>query len=224
VTWWLQRVIDRFSTRETLNGMDVALFMPISAAERSLIFGKVRAALALVETHAPRRFATLRRDMRQLLVCGRPDAAAQYDAERQLCELSVHWVTRDDVSPELVASAIVHEAEHARLWRLGLRYTPEQHARIERLCHRAERVFGKRLPNGAGVVAQAEAGMLLDAHFYGRDQRAVRERMAIQQLADASPLVRPLLWVYDLRAWLRGRRRSRSAAQQRDEADEAREG
>jgi hypothetical protein len=224
VTSWLQRVIDRFSTRERLNGMDVAVFMPVSAAERSLIFGKLGAALALVETHAPRRFATLRHDLRQLLACGRPDAAAQYDPERQLCELYVDWVKREDVSPEIVASAIVHEAEHARLWRLGFRYAPELHARIERLCHRAERVFGKRLPNGAAVVAQAEAGMLLDAHFYGRDQRAIRERLAIQQLADGSPLVRPLLWVYDLRAWLRERRDSRSAAQQRDEADEARDG
>jgi hypothetical protein len=204
--------------------MDVALFMPVSLAERSLIFGKLGEALTLVATHAPRRFATLQRDVRQLLVCGRPDAAARYDPERQLCELYVDWVKREDVSPEVVASAIVHESEHARLWRLGFRYTPDLQARIERICHRAERVFGKRLPNGAAVVAQAESGMQWDAHFYGREQRAFRERSAIQQLADGTPLVRPLLWVYDFRAWLRRRRDLRMAAQQRDEADEARDG
>ena len=220
----MQRTIDWFSARSTLHGIEVALFMPVSDAERSLIFGKVETALGLVATHAPLRFATIRRDLRQLLVCGRPDAAAQYDPERQLCELYVGWVKRDDVSPETVASTIVHEAEHARLWRLGFRYTPDVQDRIERICHRAERVFGKRLPEGAVVVAQAEAGMQWDAHFYSHEQRAVRKRIALEHLAEGSPMVRPLVWIYDLRTWLQRRRDLRRAAQQRDEADEARDG
>jgi hypothetical protein len=201
---WMQRAADRLSTHETLHGIDVALFLATSQEERSLILAKVGSALDLVATHAPHRFAALRRDLRQILVCGPADAAARYDPDRRLCELYVDWVNREDISAEMVAAAIVHEAEHARLWRIGFRYVPELQERIERICHRAERIFGKRLPTGAQVVAQAEAGMQLDAHFYSREERTARKRRAIRQLAQGSFLVWPLLWFYDLRTWLRG--------------------
>jgi hypothetical protein len=211
MTYWLKRVTVRyFSTRETIRSMPVVLFMPLSDAERTLVFGKLDAALALIATHLPGRFAGLIADVQEILVCGRPDMIGQYHPEHKVCELYVDWVRREDVSPELVAATIVHEAEHARLWRLGYGYAPERQQRIERICHRAERIFGRRLRDGAAVIAQAQAGMNLGGTFYHGQQRRVRERAALEKLAKASTFVRPLVWFYDAREWLRRRR----AAQQ----------
>jgi hypothetical protein len=120
-------------------------------------------------------------------------------------------VLREDAPPEAVASTIVHEAEHARLSRLGYGYTPDLQPRIERICHRAERTFGRLLPDGAAVIAQAEQGMKLEAVVYHREPRLARERAALEELAARNLLTRPLVWFYDARACLRRRRR---AAQQ----------
>ena len=189
-----------------MRGVDVAFFFPTSNSERDLVFRKVEEALEAIEAYAPVRFAALRSDFRQILIRGRPDEVAHYDSEHQVCEIFVGWITSDDVTPESIASAIVHEAEHARLWRLGFRYTPDGQARIERTCHRAERVFAGRLPTGAALAAAAQLGMDVQPQFYSEEARLQRERDALRRFVSRNPLVAPMLWVYDLRAWVRRRR------------------
>jgi hypothetical protein len=137
----------------------------------------------------------------------------QYHPGDRVCELYVGWVQHQDVPPEAVASAIIHEAEHARLLRLGFKYTPELQLRIERMCHRAERIFGKRLPDGAAVITQAEEGMKVDDAFYDREQRLTRERAALEELAATTVLIKPVVWFYDARAWLRRRRAAQQGMQ-----------
>jgi hypothetical protein len=124
------------TAKTTLHGVEVAFFFPVSKIERSLVFQKVEEALGTIEAYAPVRFAALRTDLRQILIRGLPDEVSHYDPERQLCEIFVGWIKSDEGTPEAIASKVVHEAEHARLWRLGFRYTPEVQARIERICHR----------------------------------------------------------------------------------------
>jgi len=194
------------TAKTTLHGVEVAFFFPVSKIERSLVFQKMEEALGTIEAYAPVRFTALRTDLRQILIRGLPDEVSHYDPERQLCEIFVGWIKSDEGTPEAIASTVVHEAEHARLWRLGFRYTPEVQARIERICHRAERVFCRRLPTGAALVAAAQLGMDVQPQFYAAEARLHREREALRRFVSGNPLVVPMLWVYDFRAWLRKRR------------------
>jgi hypothetical protein len=197
------------------------VFLPINDGELNLVVGKVTAALELIRLHAPVRYQRLRRDLRGVLVLGKPDALAEYHSDLRLCELYVHHVTKPTVGPGLIAASIVHEAEHARLLRLGFGYAPAVQHRIERICHRAERVFGRRLPEAHEVIEQASAGMAVGAGFYHHRARLRRGRSGLKQLASDHAVVRPVLCLYNLwtKTQLR-RKRSRRAAQQSVEADE----
>ena len=62
--------------------------------------------------------------------------------------------------PEIAAS-IVHEATHARVARMCKARPPEQHAREERLCRRAELEFGLAFADGAVVVERARDSLAL---------------------------------------------------------------
>jgi len=203
---WLDRVMNCLSVKTTLRGVEVALFMPTSESERIRVFQKVEEALGTIEAYAPVRFAALRADLRQILVRGRPDCVASFDPERQLCDIYVGWLTRDDVTPEAIASTIVHEATHARLWRLGFRYAAGVQARIEQICYRAERVFGKRLPTGSVLVSEAQANMERLPQLCVPEAALERERAAVQDLASRNAMVVPILWLYHCRIWLRKRR------------------
>ena len=54
-----------------------------------------------------------------------------------------------------MARLLVHEAQHVRLRRLGFTYEEHERERIENICKKAELVFGKRIPNGKGIIAYA---------------------------------------------------------------------
>src|SRR5260221_14490098 len=163
------------TVRTTLRGVEVAFFFPASKRERVVVFQRVEEALGIIEAYAPIRFASLRPDLRQILIRGLPDEVSHYDPERQLCEIFVGWITSDEGTPEAIASTVVHEAEHARLWRLGFRYTPEVQARVERVCHRAERGFCRRLPNGTALMAAPQVGMDVHPQLYAPQVRPRRQ-------------------------------------------------
>jgi hypothetical protein len=211
---WLERMMDRFTVSTTLHGIPVAIFFPNSAEERTALYAKVDQALVVLKTSAPVRFAAVRSDLPGgVLVRGRPDACAHYDPGRGLCEIYVDWLKDPQVTPEEVASTLVHEAQHARLFRLGFSYAPEFQARIERLCYRAERTFAKRLPDATGLVSAADTSMRHGLEAYTREARKQSERAGLVTLAERNFIVRPLVWAYDLREWLRNRRTTKAAEQ-----------
>jgi hypothetical protein len=204
--WW------RLSEKTTVDCFQVGVFLPINDGERALLFGKVGEALATIRTHAPVRYGQLARDVPIISVLGRPKTAAQYVAALHMCDLYVGWVRQSEVSAALVAAAIVHEGQHARLNRLGFPYaTSHEQTRIERICHRAERVFARRLPDNDNLVAQATTGMQAPERFYRRSQRLRRTRLALDELAAENPIVGPLAAWYKARVLkrLRGERQRR---------------
>src|SRR5260221_12240349 len=129
------------TVRTTLRGVEVAFFFPASKRERVVVFQRVEEALGIIEAYAPIRFAALRPDLRQILIRGLPDEVSHYDPKRQLCEIFVGWITSDEGTPEAIASTVVHEAEHARLWRLRFWYTSEVQTRGDLVIHHDARVF-----------------------------------------------------------------------------------
>jgi hypothetical protein len=62
-----------------------------------------------------------------------------------------------------IACAIVHEATHARLTRLGFGYEEPKRLRIEHICVDAERSFARRLPDGDELLKEIEE----TKSFYG---------------------------------------------------------
>jgi hypothetical protein len=203
----------RVSRKRRCGSLVVAVFLPVNDDESERLFGLVTHALDLVRQYAPVRYARLERDIKAVLVFGGPDCLGQYQPDLQFCELSTYWLTRPEVVPEAVAATIVHEAEHARLWRLGFRYEPDVQPRIERLCFRASRAFSSRLPSGEAHVEAASAGMCLPASTYDAEGRAKRTRAALELLAAENAVLRPLVWLRRqyARVWSRcmGRIRAR---------------
>jgi hypothetical protein len=119
-------------------------------------------ALALIERTQPRRFARLRRDVREMVVVRFPCRGA-YLPDRRACLTELTFLARRDIGPATVASSIVHEGMHARIAAMGLHPASRDPAREERICRRAELDFGRALPaaEGAPVIARAEQSLAL---------------------------------------------------------------
>ncbi len=82
-----------------------------------------------------------------------------------MCELQEQFVRDANTSVAQVACAIVHEATHARLTRLGFRYEEPKRLRIEHICFGAERTFARRLPNGEKLLKEIDEMK----SFYGEE-------------------------------------------------------
>jgi len=90
-----------------------------------------------------------------------------------MCELQEEFVRAESTSVAQIASAIVHEATHARLMRLGLGYEEPKRLRIERICFDSERAFVRRLPDGDKLLEEIAATKSYygEGHFSDAGQR-----------------------------------------------------
>ncbi|MBR0869792.1 hypothetical protein JQ633_05445 [Bradyrhizobium tropiciagri] len=112
---------------------------------------RVEHALLLVKQHSPLHYSRITRDLERIWIYLLPDGLAEYKRALKACVLDERFVANSATSVERIASAIVHEATHARLERYGIGYDEEQRARIEAICFRRERAFAVRLPDGTGL-------------------------------------------------------------------------
>jgi hypothetical protein len=81
---------------------------------------------------------------------------AHFDVTIWACVLDERYVASANTTIEDIASTIVHEATHARLWRRGFTYSQERRSRIEAICFRRERAFAAKLLQGEIVRDHAE--------------------------------------------------------------------
>lgn len=84
---------------------------------------------------------------RILILPAAADSLGQFWWEVRACALDAGHVARDP--PAEIAVTLVHEMTHARLHRLGFRYTRKLRSRLENICAKAERHFALRLPTDA---------------------------------------------------------------------------
>lgn len=123
-------------------------------------------ALALIAQYQPARFRHLVRDVARILVIRYPCRGAYIPAQRA-CITELTFLARRDISAAVVASSILHEGVHARVHamreRLGGTSSGHDMAREERLCRKAELVFGRALPEelGAPVIQRAVESLAL---------------------------------------------------------------
>jgi len=126
-----------------------------SKEENALQFDKLERALLLIKKYSPVIYAQLTGDVHKILLSWvRPKAVAEYIRELRIIKLDPDYILNEDTTVEMLASTIVHEAQHARLFRLGFGYDKDIRVRIERICVMSQRVFGLRIPNGAKVLGR----------------------------------------------------------------------
>jgi hypothetical protein len=199
------RLIDRIqlwsSTRKRIDGLWVGTIEGKSGP----ILERVEAALALIKAYNQTRYNRLARDLDRIWVRLIPYGLACYNKSINACEIDTRFVLAEDSTPELIASAIVHEATHARLTRCGIGYEQELRARVEAVCFRREIAFAVRLPNGGQARERAERSL----QFYSADEfwtdAASRERFlegataALRHLGTPEWFVRIFASFYALR-------------------------
>jgi hypothetical protein len=81
-------------------------------------------------------------------------AAAEYQHSLNACVLDKRFVLPETTALEEIASAIVHEATHARLEHWGIGYDEKKRARIEAICMRRELDLLSGLPNSESLQAE----------------------------------------------------------------------
>jgi hypothetical protein len=129
------------------------------------VFRRADAVLALVDRYQPWRASHLRRDLAMILV-QRFACRGAYFPDLRACMLELTFMVNPGFSDAQVAATLVHEGMHARLDRFceyfGVPPFPEQRARHERICRRAELEWGLAVPDGGPVVQRALESLALE--------------------------------------------------------------
>lgn len=107
---------------------------------------RVETALDLIREYDPIRHSRLIRDLEQIWVWAIPGSVGRFRHLGWTCDLDKQFV--ETTAPDLIASVIVHEATHARLFRMGFGYEEAIRERVEQICLRRELAFATKVPNG----------------------------------------------------------------------------
>ena len=138
-----------FSEGRVIDGLWIGSFQ--SDAEAGLL--RVEAALRLIERFAPLHYRRIKTNLSRIWVQLFPYGAACYRHSLNACLLDERFVASETTTVECIASAIVHEATHARLEKRGIHYAEAVRHKIERICVRRELDFVRRLP-GADALRE----------------------------------------------------------------------
>ena len=141
------------STGKNIDGLWVGVWD--DKPERHL--RRVEEALSLIKTCDRIRYDRLNYDLKRIWVLLLPGPSGSYAESLNACKLDARFVLDERLSPDVIATVIVHEATHARLCRCGLGYDESLRSRVEAVCIRRELAFARRLPDGDGVREWAEA-------------------------------------------------------------------
>ena len=157
------------------------------------VLAKVFAALDVLQAVAPVQLERIPILMLGLTVIPLGVVAAEWNSKLGMCMLDQAFVAAPDTSTERLASVLVHELTHARLAYAGFVCDGRTRARIERICHLAERNFLLRLPpsNERSSIQRITAAWLeMDPAFWSDEQ--VEERL--QEMVTSWPFWRRALW------------------------------
>ena len=133
--------LERSAPQQVVDGL--FLVDPHGDSDSESRFATLQEALRLIEYYDPLRYRSLKRYIRRIIVDDSIPARAMYFLGTGVC------VIRPDLlgsGRATIASALVHETTHARLDRLGVRQSPDRHARIESLCMSQEIDFVSHFP------------------------------------------------------------------------------
>ncbi|MER8518075.1 hypothetical protein NKI48_17015 [Mesorhizobium sp. M0644] len=175
---------------------------------------KVAAALRLIQKFDPVRYSRLVRDLKRIWITINPGAAAQFVKSTSTCELDRRFVLGEHTLSDQIASAIVHEATHARLHQRGIGYEEELRHRVEWVCMRRELAFAAKLPDGASIRQWVEARQTEPSDF----SNVAMNGRQIDSARDALLHLNAPGWLADLIVFFARRRYQRRIRRQEAEA------
>jgi hypothetical protein len=134
-------------------------------------------ALGLLKRIDTETFSRVRRDLAGgIKVESHLQNRAQFNPRSFACEFEWAMLT-GEIETEEIALTIVHEAAHARLWRLGVPYTEDLRPRVEAICIRREVAFARKLPDGKDWADWVERGIKsFDGQFLTDQAFSEREK------------------------------------------------
>lgn len=149
-----------------------------SGKNGAALIQRVGEAIHFIVQTDSRRARRMRQDLRRVVLMDLGGSAGGYLAEIDACALDPHHVKHQPI--QATALILVHEATHARISRLGIRYDPDVRARIERICVNEEIAFAGKVENGAAYVAEARRA--LDQPWWSVDEERKREERQLRAL------------------------------------------
>jgi len=165
---------------------------------------RVEKALDLIKQYSPVHYCRVVRDLKRVWVYVLSGGSAEYERSLDACLLDERYVANSTV--ERIASSIIHEATHARLERLGIKYKEELRSRIEIICFRRELAFIAKLPNTSELKDElvrsvewygANNEWFSDANFHDRDSQGSVEALRYVEMPEwvirAAPLTRSII-------------------------------
>jgi hypothetical protein len=175
---WIARFVFWLSPHRTICGTHVRISPFCDSKQVSDGFAKMQEALSLIRDHAPVRFRQVQRDIRTFWILGTPIAYGSYIRALGVCELWYRYVLLTRTTPADLASTIVHEAQHARLARLGFKFEDPYKERMEYLCFKASRNFGLRLPDGTELIRDVDYALTSGKRLTHTTTSLLRARVA----------------------------------------------
>lgn len=172
------------SDHRQLRGFAVYDFL--ESVDREARFGKLDAALSLIESSSSRRMVRMRRDIKRLFILPTGGAAGVFLESVYACGIDAGWLRH--ASGLAVAMTLVHEATHARISGCGIPYQGSSIPRIEALCVREEVSFAERFADSAAEVAEAHAAVALG--WWGRGESDARRVRQLRELRMPGWLIR----------------------------------
>ena len=174
---------------------------------------KVEAALHLVLRHDPRAMQVLQTQTHGIFVfMTHGGAYAEWSRDGKLVLLKPEYVSAPETSSLQLASALVHEATHAWLEKLGFEYSPERRPRIEAICFKRQLRFVKHAGGGSELVSELEWQLARDPEYFSDE--AFRERSLTELQTDLEGLGVPrriaITFERCINLWLRLIRRLRA--------------
>jgi hypothetical protein len=141
LTWLLMRM----SRWESYRGLHIAA---VDGVNELNSVARIRAAIRLIEQYAPYGVRYVERYTNRIFCIGigRSGAAGAFQPLLDVCLLDPRYVLDSNVADVDIASAIVHEATHARIQRFGIRWWKLEQVRVEQLCIRAQLRLLKEIP------------------------------------------------------------------------------
>jgi hypothetical protein len=144
---------DRFALWVSKSRVTDGLWIGSTQSDSEPALQRVEAALQLIDRCAPLHYRRVKNSLSRIWVTLVPHGAGCYLHSLNACLLDERVVASENTTLEWIASAIVHEATHARLEKRGIRYDEAVRHRIERICARRELDFARNL---SGVDALHE--------------------------------------------------------------------
>jgi len=140
----LERISLAMSTSRRVDGIWIGSFRD-SLAD----LARVEQALLLVKQHSPVHYSCIINNLERIWISVLTHIGAKYNRSLKACVFDVRFLADPKASTKVIASAIVHEATHARLERCGISYDEDRRVRIEAICLRRELALAARLPDSA---------------------------------------------------------------------------